>query len=172
MVFSWQVASHTAHCRPRMCCTEDFIAVFATDLSTVLQNTQWSEAPGFPITCRTARKRGKNWVRTEKCSGWHDTWTPSILSKDPPLSVVCVSSRSTSENWQCATEHKQALYTTASSTCTWSARGGTPVGEGYRKKGKEGDKAMKTNIKIQAKMATSTNYAFLIWRGWSTLDYP
>lgn len=44
IVFSWQVASHIAHCTQRRYSKQEFKAVFPTDLRTVLQNTRGSEA--------------------------------------------------------------------------------------------------------------------------------
>lgn len=60
MVLIWQLASHTAHCRPSRCCTEGFRDVFSTDWRAVLQNTRGSESTGlFVVFCRTASNGGK-----------------------------------------------------------------------------------------------------------------
>lgn len=67
IVFSWQVASHIAHCTPRMYCTEHFIAVLPTDLRTVLQNTRGSESTGSSVICRTTGNKSNNWARLEQC---------------------------------------------------------------------------------------------------------
>lgn len=142
IVFSWQVASHIAHCRPRRFCTEEFKAVSLTSLRTVLQNTGGSEATGSsPIICSTVgQKRGAGHNQPFK----HQTGYMSLIpvssphSVGIPLSMACVRSNSASENWDCAAEHTQALYTTVSSNHVWSMRGGIPVTgrHGERKTGR------------------------------------
>lgn len=144
MVFSWHLASHNAHCKQRRCCTEELKVVFPTDLRSVLQNAGGSEEIGSsPVICITVGNKSWQWKSqfkdpsNMKLDVWHYflSSTSMVLSSSRslclPLSVACERSSSASESWDRAAEHKQVLYTTVSSDCAWSTRGGIPAGDGH-----------------------------------------
>lgn len=70
MVFSWQLASHTAHCRPTTHCTEGVSAVLLADSRTDFQS---SDASGSaPVIWRTTVNESNNRGRVQHCAGQLD----------------------------------------------------------------------------------------------------
>lgn len=126
MVLIWQLASHTAHCRPSRRRTEDFRDVFSTNWRAVLQNTRGSESTGSSVVfCRTVSNDKGTKQGTRANAKLKDALTTA--EDFLPLCMACFKRNSASENWECASEATQALYATVSSNCAWSARGGIPA---------------------------------------------
>lgn len=81
----------------------------------------------------TEREFQSPWIEVfSKYDDWNVTIT--LCPMDLPLSAACFRTSLASKNWEFAIEHKQALYTTVSSSSAWSTRGGIPVGNKKRKK--------------------------------------